>query len=423
MRIASGQASTHFNAAVLLRVLRCGVVGLMVWSGVVVAQEAIRSSLAAEQAAEAQRRASAIPQNYNIKLGPTYWWFTAGLGIEYRDNVDYAAADQEGDVVVRPGLDTAMRWPITEKNTLHLGVGLAYAAYVDRTDLNRLSIRPGSLLAYDVYTGDWRITVYDRFQIRQETYENPTISGRGNYSRLENTAGAIALWDLNELMVSFAYHHTEFVRLMGGPQFPDGSSDGLSARAGFQLSPTVVAGLESGGSHIRYRQDAFDDGYQASAGLFAQGQVTPHVEMRARAGWARTSFTSDQNDAYGDLTIRHEVNEQLTYSLSGGREVQAGLYFARAVELVQVDYLRFQAQWGGLRQVAMVMPLFYQRTRETGSVLNERSQQYGAGVRLMRQVGQKTTVGLQYQYVQKDSDLPNRDYSVNIVQLQVAHRF
>jgi uncharacterized protein (PEP-CTERM system associated) len=69
------------------------------------------------------------------------------------------------------------------------------------------------------------------------------------------------------------------------------------------------------------------------------------------------------------------------------------------------------------------VPLFYQRTRETGSVLNERSKQYGAGVRFTRQVGQKTTVGLQYQYVQKDSDLPNRDYSVNIVQLQVTHRF
>jgi hypothetical protein len=40
-----------------------------------------------------------------------------------------------------------------------------------------------------------------------------------------------------------------------------------------------------------------------------------------------------------------------------------------------------------------------------------------------RQVGQKTWLGLQYQYVRRDSDLPGRDYQLNIVQLHVAHRF
>jgi hypothetical protein len=334
-----------------------------------------------------------------------------------------ARRDQEGDLLFRPGLETAMRWPVTERNTLHLGVGVSYAAYLDRTDLNRISVRPGSLLAYDIYAGDWRITAYNRFQITQETYENPTVSGRGNYSRLENTAGLLALWDLNELILSFGYHHTDFVRLSGGSEFPDGASDSLDARAGFLVSPTVVAGVESGASSVRYRDDTFEDGHQLSAGLFAQGQITEFVNARARAGWVRSSFESEQDNGYGDLTIRHEVNERLSYSLSGGREVRAGLYFARAVELVEVDYIRFQGQWGFVREMTIATPLFYQWTRETGSTRDERSEQFGAGLRLTRQIGQKTVVGLQYQHVRRDSNLPDRDYSMNSVQLNVAHRF
>jgi hypothetical protein len=400
-----------------------GLVWLIGWCAIAWGQEAVRISLAGEQAAEAQRRASAIPADYNIKLGPTYWWFTARMGIEYRDNVDYTANETEGDVILVPGVDTAMRWPITEKNTLHLGVGFSYAAYLDRTDLNRLSVRPGSLLAYDIYAGDWRITLYDRFQITQETYENPTVSGRGNYSRLENTTGAVALWDLHELILSFGYHHSEFIGLSGGSQFPDGASDAFLARAAFLVSPTVMAGIESGGSLVRYRQDAFEDGHEMSAGVFAQGDVTQHVHARARAGWVRTSFTMDQDDLYADLTLRHEVNERFNYSLSGGREVRAGLYYARAVESVEAYYARFQAEWAFLRKMTVILPLFYQRTRETGSLRNERSDQFGGGLRLARQVGQKTWVGFQYQFVRRDSDLPNRDYQLNLVQLHMAHRF
>jgi hypothetical protein len=401
----------------------CALAWLIGCGGIGWGQEAVRTSLAGEQAAEAQRRASAIPADYNIKLGPTYWWFTGRIGIEYRDNVDYTAGGTEGDVIILPGVDTAMRWPITERNTLHLGVGFSYAAYLDRTDLNRLSVRPGSLLAYDIYAGDWRFTLYDRFQITQETYENPTVSGRGNYSRLENTTGAIALWDLHELIVSLGYHHSEFIGLSGGSQFPDGASDAFLARAAFLVSPTVMAGVESGGSLVRYRHDAFQDGHEMSAGVFAQGDVTQHVHAQARAGWVRTSFTRDQDYLYADLTIRHDVNERFKYSLSGGREVRAGLYYARAAESVEADYARFQAEWSFLQKVTMILPLFYQRTRETGTLRDERSDQFGGGVRMARQVGQKTWLGLQYQYVQRDSDLPNRDYQLNIVQLHLAHRF
>jgi hypothetical protein len=76
-------------------------------------QEAIRSSLAGEAAAEARRRANQTTGYYNLNLGPTYWRFEAGLGLEYNSNVQYRSDDPEDDFILRPELDLAFRWPVT----------------------------------------------------------------------------------------------------------------------------------------------------------------------------------------------------------------------------------------------------------------------------------------------------------------------
>lgn len=201
----------------------------------VTGQEAIRSSLAGEIAAEARRRANQTPGYYNMNLGPTFWRFGAGLGLEYNSNVQYLTDHPEDDFILRPELDVAMRWPVTELNTLVLDAGIGYAKYLDNTELDRLYVTPGTQLSFDIYSGDVRINLHNRLEIRQETYQNPLVSGTGDYQRLENTVGVTVDWDLNELILTAGYDHEDYLNL-GDEGWPDGHTESVFARAGWLVS-------------------------------------------------------------------------------------------------------------------------------------------------------------------------------------------
>src|SRR5882762_2904258 len=81
------------------------------------AQEAVRMSLAGAEAAEARRKVANTPDYFNLKLGPTTWNFSSGLGAEYNDNVGLNQdTNRQSDVIFRPQLNTRMLWPVTEQN-------------------------------------------------------------------------------------------------------------------------------------------------------------------------------------------------------------------------------------------------------------------------------------------------------------------
>ena len=76
------------------------------------AQEALRLSLAAEQAAEARRKTAAALDSSDMKLGPTIWRFDTGLGLEASDNIRLVARSPEGDLIFRPEAAATMSLPV-----------------------------------------------------------------------------------------------------------------------------------------------------------------------------------------------------------------------------------------------------------------------------------------------------------------------
>src|SRR3954447_11701431 len=93
------------------------------WADSMHGQEAIRVSQAAAQADEAHKQAAATLGYYNLKVGPTAWHFTARTGLELVDNAELTQNDPKADVILTPQLNTSMRWPLTELNTLNLNLG------------------------------------------------------------------------------------------------------------------------------------------------------------------------------------------------------------------------------------------------------------------------------------------------------------
>jgi len=220
-------------------------------------QEAVRMSIASEQAAEAQHRAATAVGYYNLQLGPTYWNFGTGLGAQFNSNINNTETNLESDFIFSPQINTRMVWPVSDENSINLALGGGYSAYVKNPGLDQVFITPGSELSFNIYAGDFLINLHDRFSITEDTYQDPTVVGSGNYSQLQNALGVATTWDLNKAVVRVGYDHVIYDSLSGGAGQssggqPSGYSEVFSASAGFALRPGMLLGLEAGDSLINY---------------------------------------------------------------------------------------------------------------------------------------------------------------------------
>jgi len=132
-RVLSLSRDHFFNSITMVFVM--SVVAI---SGVF-AQDAVRPSLAGEEAAEArQEDVSRIP--YNLLLGPVRFRLGATLGFEYNDNVNYAEVNEQDDFIITPSMTLDAIWPLTQLNTLRFDIGIGYSFYLDHSQYDTDSI-------------------------------------------------------------------------------------------------------------------------------------------------------------------------------------------------------------------------------------------------------------------------------------------
>jgi hypothetical protein len=169
------------------------LIPLLCAGGISRAQDAIRPSLAGEAAAEARRQSiDKIP--YNLQIGPMKFRFSATMGFEYNDNINLAedgtavffsptgpivvTTKAQDDIILRPQFNMNALWPITQLNTLRLDVGVGYAFYMNHSNYNTngVLVSPGSQLAFDIFVGDFRINIHDRFSLEQDPVAEVALS-------------------------------------------------------------------------------------------------------------------------------------------------------------------------------------------------------------------------------------------------------
>jgi hypothetical protein len=330
-------------------------------------------SIASAEAAEARRRAATTVGYYNLKLGPTAWNFGAGLGVEYNSNVYNTESDPQGDVIFRPQINTRMVWPVSDQNSINLALGGGYSAYVNNPRLDRYFISPDSELSFDLYVGEFWINLHDRFTITENSYQDPTVAGSGNYSQLQNALGLTTAWDLNKGIVRVGYDHVNYDSLSGGNGQsaggqPSGYSEVFSASAGYALKPGMLLGLELGDSLINYPTTPTNTSYskanQWNVGGFYDAPLSEYIHIAAHAGYSVYSpeaggamvTSSDFSGIYAQLDIRHRVNQYLEYSLSGGRTISV-VFNGGTIDRY---FAHWQADWRILRKVTLGTSFTYE---------------------------------------------------------------
>src|SRR6185369_6884572 len=101
--------------------------------------------------------------------------------------------------------------------------------------------------------GDFWINLHDRFAILENGNLDPTVTGIGDYLRLDNSAGLTVTADLNKVLLKTGFDYVSYRSLGGSHGQPDADNAVFSLSGGYQLKPGILIGLEAGASLIKYR--------------------------------------------------------------------------------------------------------------------------------------------------------------------------
>ncbi len=391
-------------------------------------------SLVGAEAARLRREAASRTDYYDLQLGPTAWSFGAGLSLQYNDNLRCTSSNQQQDLITRPEIDAQMRWRVSDINTLNFYLGAGYAVYATHSEYNRPFVTPGSELSLDLYVGAVWINVHDRFSIVENGYLDPTVTGIGDYERLDNAAGVTTTWDLNKILAKLGYDHVSYIQLGGTQGQPDAEMEVFLLSAGYVIKPQMVAGVEAGASLIRYvslpnslyAQLYYSDGTQWNVGAFYETQLTEYIRGRASLGYTQflpesglaSLLGEDFSGVYAQAGLTHRLNQYVDYTLSGGRM----LNFAYSGGQIDQYFVAINASWHLFRKTAVTTGFSYQHGAQLATI-GEQYDWLGPSLQLERRITQKLTMSLGYQYYWRGSDLPVREYQVNVATLRGIYKF
>jgi putative beta-barrel porin BBP2 len=391
-------------------------------------QDAVRPSLAGEEASEArQQDIERLP--YNLLLGPVRFRVSATMGVEYNDNINLAEVGEQGDFIFRPQVNVNAIWPITQINTLTLDLGVGYSFYASHSEdnTNGVLISPGSRLAFDIFVGDFRINLHDKPSLEQDPVAEGALSNVADYGRFQNTAGVSVLWDLNKAVLTLGYDHYTYISTTSDFDYLNRNAEELTGTGQIALTSTTNVGIESYAVFTYYDDTVLNDSTDYAIGGFIESQLTNYLRLRAAAGYQAINFdqggfvndTNDLSDYYANILITHRLNSYIRQTVSAGHESQLGVNS----NYITLNYVRHTVSWNVIRNTLLSTEFFYEDADDSGGFLDEHFHRYGGAFTLGYQLTPHVTLGLRYQYTEKDSDVALRSYKQNRVSLDGTYSF
>ncbi|MFN3408703.1 MAG: hypothetical protein ACK45B_06895 [Limisphaerales bacterium] len=403
--------------------LFCGWLGLLSLP----AQQALRSSLASEQAAAARKKSLNLP--YNLELDPVRLRFHASTSLEYNDNVNYRATNPEDDWILRPMLGVQAVWVMTERNSLEVALDCGYEHYFNGTRQSRPVVAgdQNSGLFFNLFVGDFAITLRDVFLMSQETSGDPSAGGVANVWRLENTLGATVAWDLRDIILQVNYDHKSYLPLDDQFKYLRYEADLASARSTFFLNPALAVGLDLGAGWTDYRDARLSDYSHYSLGPFVLYQVTDALEARLGAGQVYYDFepssfltnATSQSSVYVDASLRQRLTPRTGHSLSLGQSLSADLNGTP----VKMLYVRYAMTLNIIQYWSFAPTFSWEDGEQTRGVTSESFTRYTGGLTVGRQLGPKLSASVGWFFQIKQSDVSAFEYTQNRLVLGARYQF
>jgi hypothetical protein len=278
--------------------------------------------------------------NYNLKLGPVLATFGASVSFAYNSNALQSSAGGDNyNFSINPSLNTNLRWQMTDNARLGLNFGVGYRFNLVQEDLNSLTISPNTTIDYAFSVGDVLFTVFNRLSSANDASQRADIIGTGNalsvrFNRINNSTGFSTEWaPYTDLSVSADYTFSLERGFDDSFAVLNGQSQTVSTAVFHRLHPDLTVGLSASASlndfasNFQNSTKSFGVGptatWQASEAISVSASVRYTMVHSERDGQIQDS--SDFSGISGSLSIRHQLTQFISQSLSLGRSVNGAL--------------------------------------------------------------------------------------------------
>lgn len=367
---------------------------------------------------------------YNLKMGPVLMNVTGGINFSYNDNINLSQNNKKSDFIITPSVNLNNHWPLTSLNSADLNIGLGYSKYLNNSsaDSSFLNVSPGSNLTFVAYMGDFKFTFSDGFYFQQDPVSEIGLANITSFGRISNTASANVDWDLNDVILSLGYSHTNFMATSAAFDYVDSSTDAVNQRTSFTITPTLTAGLSNSIAFTNYDQDFLNNNWTLMSGPFASLQLSPNVSLSATAGVQLLGASTDGQVGdttgnvtswYTSLSITHRINNYMNQTLSVSKSNPSGLNS----NFVGLASLQHSLSWQLIRDVSLTTAEFIEYGSDSGGSLAENVWRYGGTVSLGYALTQKLSLSLSYTLTLRDSNVADRDYTQNVLTLGATYAF
>lgn len=407
--------------------------------GTASAQEALLNSLNGQSVAAAQAK-SLQNQDYTFKYGDFRMLVSPYMSAQWNDNVHLSENNPVDDYILTPGVGINSTYPLTEQNVLFLDVTIGYERYLKHPNLSAFTINSTSRtgISFDIGIKTVTLNVHDWFSYTQDAAQSSAVANTqsGTYGTFQNTAGLSATWDLNQVTLSAGYDHQNVLATSAQYDYTSHSSELFFIRAGAQVHPEVLIGLETTATLTSYTKDQLNNNDAYTVGPYVTFKPGNYFQMTARGGYSTYQFqqtsqfirTSSQNTWYADLNVTHQALDWMTYGLDAGHETVLGVQS----DLTEDWYVRPNVTWMIIKNLNIMTGFFWEHGEQglgsTGSVSGGQTETehydwYGGNLSLNHDLTSRLNVGLDYRLTVRSSDLADRGYTQNLVGLRLTYQF
>jgi hypothetical protein len=228
-------------------------------------------------------------------------------------------------------------------------------------------------------------------------------------------------------VATLGYDHYLYVSTNSDLDYLDRNAEVLVGSLAFTLTNTTGVGLESSFVHTYYDQNVLNNSNAVTAGAFLETQLTNYMRVRVAGGYQMINFdntgsvfdSNDVHDYYANILISHRLNAYITQTLSAGHENQLGINS----NFITLNYVRYTATWNIIRNTLLSTEGFFEDADDSGGFIDEHLHRYGGAITIGYQLTPHVTLGLRYQFTEKDSDVPFRSYTQNRISFDGTYSF
>jgi len=329
-------------------------------------------------------------------------------------------------------------WPITDLNMLTFSVAFGYSYYFDVAETaspGGFFISPNSALTGTFFVGDFRFTPYDQFSLQNDPTQAGELSNLSRFTIYQNSAGCKVDWDLADLILTAGF---DWFNLWSGQS----SFENLNRRtltpslaATYYITKTLIAGLEGAAAITTYENsipttvtnpntnvstnvNGQNNNIMYQVGPFLNWTISEYITVTGRGGWTWGNFTGSNtpeseaggnpSTAFFNLGWSHRLNEYLNYNLTGSRSTQLSAIVGSNFN--EVWNVGLGLSWNIIDQLSLTTPFSAQFGQVSGNLFPENYQQYNAGIGLGYRITEKLGSSVNFNYIIKNSNLPDNSY-------------